>query len=205
MKKIFFAVLFFSSCFTVINAQVTFKPGVKAGLNFSNFTNSETDAKTDFYVGGLLAIKFAKSYTLQPELVYSRQGAYEKITNAYVVPNASSYIQGYDRTVKYSLDYISLGIINKFTLGQGFNFVVGPSLDFKVFSDFKSGYDNPIGFDFAVIGGVGYTFSNGISIDARFKQGVLDIFGDNYDEDILNQLVQVGVSYTFDFKEKNKK
>ena len=67
-----------------------------------------------------------------------------------------------------------------------------------------------IGFDLGVFGGLGYTFSNGFGVEARFKQGLVDIFGDNYDyydndnyydnyiDNVkLNQVFQIGASYTF--------
>ncbi|RTY93936.1 porin family protein [Flavobacterium sp. GT3R68] len=208
MIKIFFSSLFFC-CLMTANAQSTFKPGVKGGVNFATFTNSDADTKTDFYLGGLFAMKFSKFYTLQPELVYSRQGAIRTQDNTLVanptIPDGTE--------LKYSLDYLSLGVINKFTFGKGFHFDVGPSIDFKVGDNFnEKGASEPIGLDLALIGGIGYAFSNGFSIDARFKQGMADIFGNNYnntsdpegngniDDIILNQLFQVGVSYTFDIK-----
>lgn len=208
MTKIFFSSLFFF-CLMTVTAQSTFKPGVKAGVNFATFTNSDADTKTDFYLGGLFAMKFSKVYTLQPELVYSRQGAIRTQDNTLVVnPTIADGTE-----LKYSLDYLSLGVINKFTFGKGVHFVVGPTIDFKVADNFnEKGVSEPIGLDLALIGGLGYDFPNGFSIDARFKQGMADIFGNNYnntsdpegngniDDIVLNQLFQVGVSYTFDIK-----
>ena len=74
MKKVIMATL---CCigFATSQAQVTVKPGVRAGLNISSLTNYNADSKADFYVGGQVGIQFTKFYTLQPELTYSRQGA----------------------------------------------------------------------------------------------------------------------------------
>lgn len=205
MKKTYIIIALFVFC-GITTAQTTFTPGVRAGMNFSKFTNSETDFKSDFYIGGLLAIKFSKIYTLQPELIYSRQGASaERIFDPTNFVNQTS-------TVNFSLDYLAVGAISKFTFGKGFQAVVGPSVDFKLNDNFSK-YDlrNPIGFDLAFVTGVGYAFNN-LTVEARFKQGLVDIFGDNYntnvdqnnngnyDEIILNQLFQIGVSYTFNFK-----
>lgn len=177
----------------VSNAQFELKPGVRAGANISKVTNLEADSKTDFFVGGLVELKFVDFYSLQPELIYSRQG--------------------FKLDETYSLDYLSIGVTNKFTFGEGFNVLVGPTIDIKVADNFPSIVsDELIGVDFALMGGVGYTFKNNIAIDVRFKQGLMDIFGDNYNEyqdengngnydDVkLNQLFQFGVSYTFDVK-----
>jgi hypothetical protein len=203
MKKVFFIVFFTILGVLQLGAQVSVKPGIKAGLNISKFTNSEMSSKKDFYLGGLLNIKFNKIFTLQPELIYSKQGALRMNYDPMVS----------NQKVAYSIDYLSLGAISQFTIGNGFHFVVGPSLDFKVADNFNENYaDDPIGFDLAFVGGVGYSFPNGLSLDARFKQGLVDIFGNNfntnndtngngnYDEIVLNQLFQLGISYSFDLK-----
>nr|WP_294934970.1 porin family protein [uncultured Flavobacterium sp.] len=209
MRK-YFAIVVFGLIVSGVSAQISVKPGFKGGLNFSTFTNADADSKTDFYMGGLLAIKIAKIYTLQPEVVYSRQGAI--ISQVYFSDNFDPMVGYSRRNVKYSVDYLSLGIINKFTFGHGFQAVVGPSLDFKVGDNFRKNYtEEPIGFDLGLIGGIGYSLPNGLTFEARIKQGMVDIFGNNYDEYdddnngnyddiILNQVFQLGVSYTFDIK-----
>ncbi|KGO89680.1 porin family protein [Flavobacterium suncheonense] len=208
MKKVIFSVVLSCIGFIQSNAQVTIKPGVKAGLNISRFTNTDADSNTDFYLGGLVAIKLAKFYTLQPELLYSRQGA----TVKYATYNPV-YFETTFKDHKYNLDYLSVDVINKFTFGKGFQAVVGPALDFKVADNFKeTGLKSPEGFDIGIIFGAGYSLPNGLTFEARFKQGFVDIFGNNYntyydeegngnaDDIILNQVFQLGVSYTFDVK-----
>jgi hypothetical protein len=210
MKKVFFIVFFTILGVLQSGAQVSFKPGIKAGLNFSKFTNSETSSKKDFYLGGLLNIKFNKIYTLQPELIYSKQGAFK---TEYPLMNYDPMVSYQTRKVEYTLNYLSFGVMNEFTIGNGFYFVAGPSLDFKVADNFNENYaSDPIGFDLAFVGGIGYSFPNVLSLDARFKQGLVDIFGNNfntnndtngngnYDEIVLNQLFQLGISYSFDLK-----
>lgn len=208
-------ILLIALCLTVfqVEAQSKLKPGIRAGANFSRLTNSE-EGKTDFYIGGLLEIKLTKIYTLQPELVYSRQGGtvnYKIGQSLLIDPNDPAF--NLKTNVKHNLDYLSLSIINKFTFGKGFQVMVGPTIDFKVAGEkafFAS--DDLIGFDIALSGGIGYAFSNGLTLEARFKQGMVDIYGDNYnqtndtnnngnyDEVKLNQLFQIGASFSFDLK-----
>ncbi|MGK4568423.1 porin family protein [Flavobacterium sp. 3HN19-14] len=176
------------------NAQSKFRPGIKAGLSLSKFTDvPDTSYKSDFYVGGEFGIKLTKFYTLQPEVVYSRQGA---IVNDY----------------KFSMDYLSLVVYNKFNF-QGFFVGVGPSVDFLLNDNFGQNGDNdaPIGLDLSLHAGIGYTFPIGLTVEARIKQGMVDIFGNDYYDDyyddydyrnILNQSFQIGVSYTFDINKK---
>ena len=210
MKKAIVASLFL--CFGILqmNAQVTVKPGVKAGLNVSSLTNSNADSRADFYAGGFVDIKLARFYTLSPELIYSRQGA--------TVNSFFDNTGGFDpvigpafrsRSFDVELQYISLGVMNKFRIVEGFHAMVGPSFDFKVGDNLDD--DDLIGFDLGILGGLGYTFPMGLTVEARFKQGLADIFGDNYnyyyddndnyndnlDHIKLNQVLQFGVSYTF--------
>ncbi len=211
MKKLIIALFMVIGIAQSSQAQVTLEPGIRAGVNFSKLTNYDTDFKTGFYVGGELAIKFNKLYTLQPELVYSQQGGNSGGQYVYNVDDMLFYS---DNKIKYTIDYISLSAINKFHFGTGFHLLVGPSLDFKVNDNFENNFysEQPIGFDFSLVGGFGYSLPNGLSFEARFKQGMVDIYGNNYnmnvdqnnngnyDEVVLNQSFQLGISYTFDVK-----
>lgn len=212
MKKLIIALFMVMGIAQSLKAQVTLKPGIRAGVNFSKLTNYDTDFKTGFYVGGELAIKFNTLYTLQPELVYSRQGGNSGGQYIYNIDDMLFYS---DNKIIYTIDYVSLSAINKFHFGTGFHLLVGPSLDFKVNDNFENNFysdGEPIGFDFSLVGGFGYSLPNGLSFEARFKQGMVDIYGNNYnmnvdqnnngnyDEVVLNQSFQLGISYTFDVK-----
>ena len=182
-------------------AQVTVSPGIKGGLTLSRLTNIDDNGlKSDFYAGGLVAIKFNKYFALQPEITYSRQGSEGRY---YSEQNPD-----FGTRAKYELNYLSLDAVAKFHFGgQGFHILAGPSADFKTSDNFgRYGFD-PIDFDFSIIAGVGYSLPNGLTFEARFKQGFVDIYGYDgleYDDDnyyyedlILNQVFQIGISYTF--------
>lgn len=181
-------------------AQVKVSPGLRGGLNLTRLTNIDNNnMKSEYYIGGLVDIKFNKLFTLQPELTYSRQGS-----------NGIIYFEdGFNpEKTKYDLNYITAGAVAKFYFnGQGFHVLAGPSVDFKVDDNFgRYGFD-PIDVDLAFVGGIGYTLPNGLTFEARFKQGFIDIYGydgiddyddnGNYDDVILNQVFQFGISYTF--------
>ena len=182
-------------------AQMKVSPGIRGGLNLSTLTNIDDNSmKSDFYVGGLIEMKFNKYFTLQPEITYSRQGSEGR---EYYVDSDS-----FENT-KYELNYVTLGAVAKFNFGgQGFHVLAGPSLDIKTSDNFgRYGYD-PIGTDFSFVGGIGYSLPNGLTFEARFKQGLIDIYGYDgidyddyyYDQVILNQVLQFGISYTFKVK-----
>jgi hypothetical protein len=133
---------------------------------------------------------------LQPELSYSRQGD----------KGREYFDNGSYRNINYELNYVTVGAVAKFNFnGSGFHVLAGPSLDFKIDDNYIN--SNPEGFDLAIVGGVGYTLPNGLTFEARIKQGFIDIYGydgvyddnnnGNYDEVILNQVLQIGISYTF--------
>jgi len=178
-------------------AQIKVSPGVRGGFNFSTLTNiDDNKTKTDFYLGGLVNIKFNKYFSLQPELSYSRQGD----------KGREYFDNGTYRYINYELNYVTVGAVAKFNFnGSGFHVLAGPSLDFKIDDNYIN--SSPEGFDLALVGGVGYTLPNGLTFEARIKQGFIDIYGydgvyddndnGNYDEVILNQVLQIGISYTF--------
>lgn len=182
-------------------AQVKVSPGLRGGLNLARLTNIDNNnMKSDFYIGGLVDIKFNKYFSLQPEINYSRQGS----EGRYYDINDNYY------ETKYELNYLTLGAVAKLNIkGSGFHVLAGPSVDFKIDDNFGNYGFNPVDVDFAIVGGVGYTLPNGLTFEARIKQGFLDIYGyDNYYDDgeyyddnyILNQVFQIGISYTFKMK-----
>ncbi|MBZ4035841.1 PorT family protein [Flavobacterium sp. 17A] len=198
MRK--FVVIAFVLCIGIASsqAQVKVNPGLRGGLNVSTLTNiDDNSSKTDFYVGGLVNIKFNKFFSLQPELTYSRQGD----------EGREYFNDGSSRSINYELNYLTLGAVAKFNFGGGgFHLLAGPSLDLKVGDNYIN--SDPEDFDLAIVGGIGYTLPNGLTFEARIKQGLVDIYGyDYYDNDgyyaddaILNQVFQIGISYTFKVK-----
>lgn len=200
-KSLLAAFLFFG--LAQINAQVTFKPGIKAGLNFSRFTqtdnpNEKFSGKTDFYAAAFGELKLSKFYILQPELMYTRQGSkYEYIDMDNV---------RHEETLDIS--YMSLAVANKFTF-SGFNFHVGPTIDIRIndldkqlsstySEDDEYYYENDYNFiDFAFFAGVGYNFTKNLGVEARVKKGIIPVNGD---WEYTNIVYQVGLSYAFDVK-----
>jgi Outer membrane protein beta-barrel domain len=186
---------------TQTQAQVTFKPGLRGGLNLSHFTkgyinsyningisssNNGFKSKADFYLGFYGALKLTKYYTLQPEIDYSRQGSsYEAVSIPKTTLNVS---------------YLSVGIVNKFTFTDKFNVHLGPTIDFLVDKDFNNESD----VDLAFLLGAGYNFTSNFGLEARIKKGIIPVFYDrnnnNSGSDHSNVVFSLGVTYTFDLK-----
>jgi len=190
MKKLILSLVILSAC-TSAFSQVTFKPGARAGVNLANVSDTDGDTKTDFYIGGLLEMQFSSFYALQPEIVYSRQGSKSKIS-------------GFD---DLELQYVGLSLANKLSPVKdlGLHFIIGPGIDIKVCDNVEYLDTSPL--DFVFFGGIGFDFPFGLTIEARYKQGIIDIddgfteFGGDgsADDNNLNSAIQIGVAYKFDF------
>ena len=197
MKKILLIALLFFAAVSV-EAQVTLRPGIRAGANLSSITNTNLDSKADFYVGGFAALKLSRFYTLQAEINYSRQGGkgdamiYDNNTGNYTNSNAD-----------ISLQYISLSALNKFTLTDNFNVHVGPTFDILTNSS-RYAYND---IDLGITAGIGYTLPMGLTIEARVKKGLIETVDSYYYNDSnnyyysgnsgTNLVFSLGVSYSF--------
>lgn len=199
MKNFYFLVLIFTASFSF--AQVTFKPGIRAGANFSHFSQGDDTAyfmyydgnsyqngtskydfknRTDFYIGLFGNIRFARFYALQPEINYSRQGS--KLESESI----------YERD-SFSISYLSFQMVNKFYFNK-FNLMVGPTMEFVVDKDF-----NPANqMDLGITAGAGYDITENFGIEARVKKGFVQVI--NYDDNHSNVVFQVGAYYTFKMK-----
>jgi len=192
MKKIVLLSLFvaFSS---VIFAQVTFKPGVRAGLNLASITDTNDGSRADYYAGIFAELKLGKLYALQPEITYSKQGS---------------------RNIE--LDYMSIHFTNKFYILKDklpVYALIGPGFDVNLHGDtgsysnsYSTGYSTGVTFeaDFSFHAGVGYDFPFGLGVEARYKHGIIDVLGNNEPpfEGKLNNVIQLGVLYKFNFSKK---
>jgi hypothetical protein len=203
MKKV--TLLFFVLiAFHCVTAQVTFRPGVRGGLNISSISNTHGRMIADFYAGGYLAIHFTKVYTLQPEIIYSRQGGSVRFGDANTNGDYDPNVGGSTTFRKdVHIDFIGLNIVNKFYVTKGLHLMAGTFLDIN--QGANKGYDVP-DTDLGILTGIGYTLPNGISLDVRYKQGFADVLGNYgysnnlYDNTQLNEVIQIGLTYTFKFK-----
>ncbi|HSK12060.1 MAG TPA: porin family protein, partial [Phnomibacter sp.] len=104
---------------TIIHAQVSL--GAKGGLNFSNLNgltkdNYKRQGKIGFHLGGYTTFNFGRNFALQPELMYSSQGA---------------TIESGNVTEDIKLNYINVPIMIKFLTNNGFYFELGPQVGFR--------------------------------------------------------------------------
>jgi hypothetical protein len=195
MKKLFLIGLFLLNV-PVLFAQARIRPGIKMGVNQSTLSNLEMDYRTGLYLGAFAHIRFSGIYTMQPEIMYSSQGGKSR-TNS-------------NEDIK--INYISIDLANKLFVSSnlGLHIIAGPSLDLNydnnpiswVNDDFSTNNQRLTGIDLAFFGGVGYEFPNGLILEARYKQGMVDIDLWNNDfnnngQNIFNSVFQFGAAYKF--------
>ncbi|MDP5198460.1 outer membrane beta-barrel protein [Flavobacterium sp. DG2-3] len=199
-KRIFFFVAVF---FAVLNiqAQVTAKPGLRAGFSFSTISEMHANYRTDFYAGGLVDIHLTKHYSLQPEINYTRQGSNDVARNYYDENTQTNRVEYLD----LEINYLSLSAINKFTFGQGIQLQAGPTLDILLNDNLAV---RKAQNDLGLVLGVAYALPSGLTFEARFKKGLLDVLSSDYYQNDSNNYYlfgdyntnvnfQLGVSYSF--------
>lgn len=193
MKKLVLLV-FTAGAFFTASAQIRF--GVKAGANFATLTGSGADGaktKTDFNGGVFAHIPLISSLSLQPELLYSGQGA--KATS-----------DGIDFTVNQT--YLNIPVLVKYHHGSGLYGETGPQMGFLLAAnvkaggtsqDVKSSYKST---DFSWAFGLGYMLSFiPAGIDVRYNLGLTNIAAqDNSSYSVKNSVFQVGVFYVLGTK-----
>ena len=192
MKKIsVFVVALFVT--TVLLAQAP-KYGIKGGINFSKLTASgDAGLRTGFHAGFLSHIHLTPAFSLQPEVVYSSQGA--------------KYPTNPD--IKRKLDYINIPVLLQYNFDNGFRLQGGPQVGFLVSAKDKVGdvelntisTDNFKTIDFSIPLGFSYLGYSGLGVDARYNIGVTNVV-EGSTTNIRNSVIQFGVFYLFDHNHK---
>lgn len=180
MKKTLFIILLLSIGFSNLNAQ-NLKIGVKAGLNYANFEGSDikTDAITSYHAGIVADISLFKSFSIQPELLYSTQGA--------------SYENAIDE-FKNELGYISLPVMLKVYLSDSFSLDIGPQASFLLSKKDEFDLNDYNTFDFSANAGVSLKITKSLFAQARYSLGLTEI---SKNADVKNSVAQVSVGVLF--------
>jgi len=218
MKKVFLAAIAIGT-FGIAQAQ-DLKFGVKAGANLATLTGDavadDVKMQVGFNVGGLMEIKFTDMLALQPELLFSMQGA--KTTDT-----ENDGITSYRDESKVNLSYINVPVMLKLYPVKGFFLEAGPQVGFLVSAKSKDESTATTGgivttestetdikgnlktVDFAFNAGLGYDFTENLFINARYSIGLtnvydapdfLGVFGIT-DLDAKNSVISVNLGYKF--------
>ncbi|MDZ7719895.1 MAG: porin family protein [Balneolaceae bacterium] len=161
--------------------------GTKIGLNsytINSDNNSDFDSRIGIHAGLLGHIHLNSQFALQPEIVYSMQGA--KSGNN-----------------ELKLDYINVPVIIQYMFDNGFRFQAGPQLGLLVNAKAEhNNSSNDIKDDFKSVDaglsfGVGYVHPpTDFGIDLRYNLGLNDI-SESSNVESTNRGFQIGVFYLF--------
>jgi hypothetical protein len=165
--------------------------GVKGGLNLASLGGDieDVDALTSFHIGGFAQFEISEKFMIQPELLYSAQGA----------------VNSEESDLKIKLDYINLPIMAKYMVAEGFSLEGGPYVGFAInreasFDGDSVDLDDEFkSLDYGVGLGAGYELDSGLMFSLRYNLGLANIADefDGEDFSINNNVLQVSVGYKF--------
>ncbi|TPG37822.1 porin family protein [Flavobacterium pectinovorum] len=206
MKKIILSVIAII-VFGFVNAQEV-KFGVKGGGNVSNFSGDVEgfNSRVGFNVGAFAEIKLSDKFALQPEVLYSQQGA--KIKVAGSIYDGFNY-QHYRGTLKYNLGYINMPIMFKYYAIENFALQVGPQIGFLTFAKGRAKHEGVTSeisikdfyetIDFGLNFGASYDFTKNIFVETRYNLGISNIaqneIGDT--SKVHNSVFSLSLGYKF--------
>ena len=180
MKKIILSIAAVLA-FGFANAQDV-KYGAKAGLNMSSISTDGASSLLAFHLGGFAEIKINPKFAVQPELLYSAQGA--KFTGGDL-----------------NLNYINIPVMAKYYVADAISIEVGPQIGFLMSAkadgvDVKEFFSST---DFGLNLGGGYNLNEKMSLGLRYNMGLSDVEKDlpSGAKGSKNSCVQISFGYKF--------
>jgi len=197
MKKVLFFAVFTVFAFTTSFAQgedggsssdVSF--GIKAGVNFSSIAGDdvdELDGRTSIHTGGVVNIGFSELFALQPEVLFSTQGA-------------TMSMEGVDGTAR--LDYINIPVLVDITVAEGFSLQGGPQVGFNITSEVEVDgetvdLEDVETIDFGLGIGAQYRLPIGLFFQARYVIGLSNINSETDDVKNQNSVFSISAGWFF--------
>lgn len=187
MKKIILAAVLFLATSATIQAQLL-QLGVKAGVNFASqtgdaFPNQPIDKNgiTNFHAGLVAEIKLMEKFSIQPELLYSTQGASYKFEEI-------------NQEFKNELAYLSIPVMAKIYMTKSLSLEVGPQASFLLNQKNDVRFDDASTFDFALNAGLGLKITKSIFVQGRYSLGLTEA---SENADIKNSTVQLSAGFMF--------
>jgi opacity protein-like surface antigen len=187
MKKTFLVItLLFVLSFSA-KAQLL-QIGVKAGLNYANQTGSQitidnsnysTSAITSYHAGLIAEIKLLDKFAIQPELLYTTQGAtYNTALGDF----------------KNELGYIAIPVLAKIYLSKSFSLELGPQASFLLNERNDFDVKDANTFEFAVDAGLSFKITKNIFVQGRYVLGLTEV---SPNADAKNSVLQFSAGLMF--------
>ena len=212
MKNILLiAAITISSLATAQMENITF--GAKAGLNIASVTGDigeNSDSRISFHLGAVARYDIDDKLSIQPELLYSSQGA--KNEDSYEDLGTSI-----TTNTTWKVDYILLPVMAKFYVSEGLSLEAGPQIGFLASANADTDVtvrdnaaevsvsnssstdvkDELKSIDFAFNLGLGYKLDNGLNFAARYNIGLSDINDSESDAKFKSRVFQLSVGFNF--------
>lgn len=155
--------------------------GAKVGLNYANFSGTaiQTNAITSYHAGLIAEIKLLDKFAIQPELLYTTQGATYKTVLG---------------DVKNELGYIAIPVLAKIYLSKSLSLELGPQASFLLSEKNKFNASDSKTFDFAVDAGLGFKLTKNIFIEGRYVLGLTEV---STNAQSKNSVLQVSAGFMF--------
>jgi len=153
MKKLFLLATLLIGFSTASYAQ-GLHFGIKGGLNFADLNGGDinVDSRTSFHIGAVLEARLSDNFAIQPEAIYSSQGA--KL--------------GSD---DLKLDYINIPVMADIKLIKSLSLHVGPQFGFNISED---NINDPKTFDLGGAAGLELKILKFFA-QARYNFGLTDV------------------------------
>jgi hypothetical protein len=165
------------------------KFGIKAGLNYANQTgtdikvdskNYQTEAITSYHAGLVAEIGVFEGFSIQPELLYSTQGA--------------DYKDAAEDIITRKVGYLSIPVMAKINLNKTVSLELGPQASFLLSGKDQFVATDPNTFDFSVAGGLSFKVTESIFISGRYALGLTEV---DVEAKTKNSVVQVSAGIMF--------
>ena len=209
MKKIILSLTICLLIATVSYAQNDISYGIKGGLNYAKliyeFEDSNNDfldfnAKVGFYAGGFINVSLSDKFSLQPELLYSSQGAkldidYSRIT---LFDNSDPLFLENQDDVNVKQSKLLMPLLLEYKVDDNFSLFLGPQITYTlnfetevengdklVVSRFQD--DDKIGVDASAR--IGYKASENMMIELGYFRGLTN------QNSVKASVFQLGLAY----------
>jgi hypothetical protein len=181
-------------------AQTPAKFGIKAGLNVASMKiedadNDNIDSRLGLHAGLFAHIHLAPQWALQPEVLYSAEGAKIDFGN--------------NEEATYKNDYINIPVMVQYMFDNGFRIEAGPQLGLLVSSEIEDQDGNEEDADdvfkstnFSLGFGLNYLSYSGFGVGGRYNLGVSNIAEGS--GDVKGRVFQISLFYMFDHSHKAK-
>ena len=169
----------------------TYHPLLKAGLNISDLGKQDFGfvSRLTYHAGVGLEMKYTPFFSLQPELVYSLQGAAKDI----------------NREFRLNYHYLNLPVIARMYVYHDASFHLGLQYGFLLKAVDRDNINNDDitdsvnRHDLAGVIGFGYTLSDRLVFDLRYNIGITNTAGFDviFQQRVTNRVMQLSVGYLF--------